>query len=50
MVAHIIGIPVEESVLQLTPAGAATLTVVAIASRARLSRVFTRIRRRRWKQ
>jgi hypothetical protein len=48
--AHIIGIPVEESVLQLAPAGAATVTALAIASRTRLSRLLTRIRRRAWKR
>ena len=42
--AHIIGIPVEESVL-LAPAGAATVTAVAIASRTWLSRLRTRLRR-----
>jgi hypothetical protein len=34
--AHIIGIPIEETVLQLAPAGAATVTAVWIAVRARL--------------
>jgi hypothetical protein len=34
--AHILGIPVEESVLQLAPAGAAIVTVVAVAGRTRL--------------
>ena len=34
IVAHIMGIPVEESVLQLAPAGAAMVTAVAIAGRA----------------
>jgi hypothetical protein len=42
MLAHLMGIPVEESVLQLAPAGAAMLTTVAIASRASLGRL------RRW--
>jgi hypothetical protein len=48
--AHIIGIPIEESILQLAPAGAATVTAVAIAGRTRLSRLLTRIRRRAWKR
>jgi hypothetical protein len=39
---HIMGVPVEESVLQLAPAGAAMVTVVAIAGRTR----FGRLRRR----
>jgi hypothetical protein len=38
MLAHIMGIPVEETVLQLVPAGAATVTAVWIAVRARLRR------------
>jgi hypothetical protein len=38
MLAHIIGIPVEETVLQLVPAAAATVTAVWIAVRARLGR------------
>ncbi len=38
MIAHIMGIPIEESVLQLVPAGAATVTAVWIAARARLRR------------
>ena len=33
MIAHIMGLPVEESVLQLVPPGAAMMTLVAIASR-----------------
>jgi uncharacterized membrane protein AbrB (regulator of aidB expression) len=48
--AHIIGIPVEESVLQLAPAGAATVTAVALAGRTRLSRLLARLRRRRYEQ
>jgi hypothetical protein len=43
MFAHIMGIPVEESVLQLAPAGAAMVTAVAIAGRTTLGR----LRRRR---
>jgi hypothetical protein len=42
MLAHIMGIPVEETVLQLAPAGAVTVTAFAIAGR----RVLTRLRRR----
>jgi hypothetical protein len=40
---HIAGIPVEESVLQLAPAGVALATVVAIVGRSSLDR----LRRRR---
>jgi uncharacterized membrane protein AbrB (regulator of aidB expression) len=46
IVAHVIGLPVEESVLQLAPAGAATVTVVALAGRATLERLWYRMRRR----
>jgi hypothetical protein len=35
-VAHIMGIPVEESVLQLVPAGAAMAGALAVAGRAGL--------------
>jgi hypothetical protein len=43
IVAHIMGVPIEESVLQLAPAGAATVTLAAIAARTTLGR----LRRRR---
>jgi hypothetical protein len=46
IVAHVMGIPVEESVLQLAPAGAAMVTVVAIASRTGLGRLRRRLRLR----
>jgi hypothetical protein len=49
MLGHIIGIPVEESVLQLT-AGAASATAVALAARTNLVRLLTQIRRRGSKQ
>jgi len=42
MLAHVMGIPVEESVLQLAPAGAVTVTAFAIAGR----RLLARLRRR----
>jgi hypothetical protein len=45
---HIFGIPVEETAVQLAPAGAATVTVLAIASRTKLSRLRRRFRR--WKR
>lgn len=44
IVGHIMGIPVEESFLQLAPAGAATLTVLLIAGRTRLTRLGRRLR------
>jgi hypothetical protein len=43
MLAHIMGIPVEESVLQFAPASAAIVTAIAIAGRTTLGR----LRRRR---
>jgi hypothetical protein len=46
IVAHVMGIPVEESVLQLAPAGAAMLTAVAVAGRASLGRLRRRLRHR----
>lgn len=33
---HIMGLPIEESVLQLAPAGAALVTAFAVAGRARI--------------
>jgi hypothetical protein len=42
MLAHVLGIPVEESVLQLAPAAMAMLTAVIVAGRASLGRL------RRW--
>jgi hypothetical protein len=46
IIAHVLGLPVEESVVQLAPAGAATVAMVVLAGRARLERILTRIRRR----
>ena len=43
---HIAGIPVEESVLQLAPAAAATATLVAIVGRAGLDRLRRRFQHR----
>jgi len=42
---HVMGLPVEESVLQLASAGAA-ITAAAVAGRATLGRMLDRIRRR----
>jgi hypothetical protein len=39
IVAHIMGIPVEETVLQLIPAGAALVTAVWITGRTSLHRL-----------
>jgi hypothetical protein len=46
IVAHIMGMPVEETVLQLAPAGAATVTLVAIAGSNTVARLFRRKARR----
>jgi hypothetical protein len=46
IVAHVMGIPIEESVLQLAPAGAAIVTAVVIAARTTLDRL-PRLRRSR---
>jgi hypothetical protein len=45
IVGHVMGLPVEESVVQLAPAGAATVTMIALAGRATLGRLWTRVRR-----
>jgi len=39
IVAHIMGIPIEESVLQLAPAGAAIATALAVAVRSSFGRL-----------
>jgi hypothetical protein len=44
--AHILGLPVEESVLQLVPAGAALVTAAAFAGRTTVGRLRRRLRRR----
>ena len=46
MLAHVMGLPVEESILQLAPAGAAMVTAVAFAGRASLGRLTRRLRHR----
>ena len=45
IVAHILGLPIEESVFQLAPAGAATLTALAVAGRTALGRLRRRLGR-----
>jgi hypothetical protein len=49
IVAHIFGIPVEETAFQLAPAGAVTVTAVAVVGRTRLRRLLARLRRHSWK-
>jgi hypothetical protein len=46
IVAHVMAIPLEESVLELVPAGAAMATAVAIAGRTTLGRLRRWARRR----
>jgi hypothetical protein len=46
MLGHIMGIPVEETVLPLATAGAAALSAAAIVGRARIGRMLDRMRRR----
>jgi hypothetical protein len=46
LIGHIYGIPVEETALQVGAAGAATITVVTVAGRAKLGRLQRRIRQR----
>ena len=46
ILAHIMGIPVEESALQFAPAGTAAVTIVAIAGRAGVDRLVRWLRRR----
>jgi hypothetical protein len=44
MTGHVAGLPLEETVLQLAPAGAAALAASAIAVRAWLGRLRARLR------
>jgi hypothetical protein len=45
IVAHIMGIPVEESILQLVPVGATVVAAVAIVGRTTLDRLRRSTRR-----
>ena len=47
MIAHIMGLPIEESALQLVPFGAAMMSVVVIAGRMRIDRIRRWLRRGR---
>jgi hypothetical protein len=40
---HIMGLPIEESVLQVAPAAAAVVTAMAVAGRARLGSLRRRL-------
>ena len=44
--AHILGLPVEESIVQLAPAGAVIVTAAAFAARTTLARFRHRPRHR----
>jgi hypothetical protein len=46
MVGHVMGLPIEESVLALASAGAAMVTAVAIAGRTGLGRLRHLLRHR----
>jgi hypothetical protein len=46
MLAHVMGLPIEESVLQLAPAGAAIVAGVALACRVALDKLRRRLRQR----
>ena len=46
MIAHIMGLPIEESVVQLAPFGAAMISVVIIAGRTHIDRMRRRLRNR----
>jgi len=46
IVAHVMGLPIEESVLQLVPAGAVIVTAVGLGGRTAVGRLRGRLRRR----
>jgi hypothetical protein len=46
MIAHVAGIPVEETFAQLAPVIAVTVAVFAVIARSTLVRVRNRVRRR----
>jgi hypothetical protein len=46
MLAHVMGIPIEETVLPLATAGAVAASAAAIVGRARIGRMLDRLRRR----
>jgi hypothetical protein len=45
--AHLMGVPVEETALALAPAGAAILTGLTVAARCTAGRIVGRLRHRR---
>jgi hypothetical protein len=46
MLAHIMGAPVEETVVQFAGSGAVMVTAVALLGRTKVGRLLTRLRRR----
>jgi hypothetical protein len=44
IVGHVMGVPIEESLLQLAPAGAAIATMVAFLGREAIERTARRLR------
>jgi hypothetical protein len=46
IVAHVLGLPLEESILQLAPAGVSVVTAVGLAGRMSLSRLRRLLRQR----
>jgi hypothetical protein len=42
--AHVMGLPIEESVLQLAPVGGAVISAFVVAGRARLRQLHRRLR------
>ena len=44
---HVMGLPIEETVFQFAPAGAATVSVVAYVGRAKLTRLLALRRRQK---
>jgi hypothetical protein len=45
IVAHLFGLPIEETAAQLGPAAGATVAMVCVAGRSRIGRFLTRMRR-----
>jgi hypothetical protein len=48
IVAHLFGLPVEETAAQLGPAAGVTVTMMCIAGRSRIARLLTRLRPGSW--
>ena len=46
IVAHVMGLPLEESIIQFAPAGVAVVTAVGLVGRTSLGRLRRRLRHR----